>query len=226
MSHPSAPWQLLGSAVTASYLIDTEIAQQFIPSSLDIVSILPGKTVANIYLSKYDERSTLQYHELIVAPGLVKFEGKFGAWISHIYVDNLDSVAGGKNIWGLPKQMADFSWNERQIAVSQGDLPLCRAEIGSSGLPLSPFGKYQLSGDAFGGLERDLLLFKNEFAAWLKWIDLRVEIDPVSPFSSLNLRRPLLSLYFNDLHLIANPPKVIGRSTTDLRVADSTQLIT
>lgn len=217
MSYPSAPWQLFGTAVQATYLIDTAIAKRYLPSDLELVSVFPGKTLASVYLSKYDERSTLQYHELIVAPGLVKYRDKIGAWISHIYVDNLDSVAGGRNIWGLPKQMADFSWSDEQISVVCDDLPLCSVEISSRGLPLSPFGKSKIGGDVFGGLERDILLFKGDFTAWLKWIDFRLHIEPASPLAAVNFGLPLLSLKLSDLEFTANEATIIGRSSTDLR---------
>jgi acetoacetate decarboxylase len=220
MSYPAAPWQLFGTAVNASYLIDTEIAQQYVPPDLAIVSVLPGKTLANIYLSKYEAPSTLHYHELIVSPAVVKFQGKVGSWISHIYVDDLDSVAGGRNIWGLPKEMAEFTWSDRDISVSQGDRSLCRAEIGSGGLPLSPFGKSKIGGEVFGGLEREVLLFKGEFAAQLKWVGFQLEIGAASPFSSLKLSRPLVALHFRDLQFTANEATVIGRSNGNLRTLD------
>jgi acetoacetate decarboxylase len=117
MSYPPAPWHLYGIALQSFHAIDVETAKQFVPLDFDIVSVLPGKTVGSVYLSVYEPNSTLQYRELIVVPALVRYRGKIGAWISHIYVDNPQSVEGGRNIWGLPKQMADFTWQEGQIVV-------------------------------------------------------------------------------------------------------------
>jgi acetoacetate decarboxylase len=45
----------------------------------------------------------LEYNELIIIAAVLGYKGKFGAWISHIYVDNPDSVAGGREIWGYLK---------------------------------------------------------------------------------------------------------------------------
>ncbi len=129
MSYPSAPWHLDGTALASFQPIDLATAKQFIPINFDIVSVLPGKTLGCLYLSAYEPSSTLQYHELIVAPALVSYRGKIGAWISHIYVDNPQSVEGGRNIWGLPKQMADFTWNDRQVTVSKDRNCLCRVDL-------------------------------------------------------------------------------------------------
>ncbi|HVF16551.1 MAG TPA: acetoacetate decarboxylase family protein, partial [Steroidobacteraceae bacterium] len=59
----------------------------------------------------YGAGSTLQYHELIVAPALVRLGWRMGAWISHIYVDSEMSMLAGREIWGLPKQLAAFHWS-------------------------------------------------------------------------------------------------------------------
>jgi acetoacetate decarboxylase len=60
----------------------------------------------------------LEYSELIVIAGLVRYSGQIGGWVSHIYVDNADSVAGGRNIWGLPKELAEFIWEKNTSANS------------------------------------------------------------------------------------------------------------
>jgi hypothetical protein len=53
-----------------------------------------------------------------------------GFWISHIYVDSSLSIAGGREIWKLPKQPASFVWNadSREVIVTDGSLTLCRVK--------------------------------------------------------------------------------------------------
>jgi acetoacetate decarboxylase len=121
MPYPPPPWHLYGQALQSIHLVDLARAKEFVPIDLEIVSVLPGKTLGSLYLSVYDANSTLEYHELIVVAALVRYQGKIGSWVSHIYVDNLDSVAGGREVWGLPKEMADFTWGDRQIQVAQGN---------------------------------------------------------------------------------------------------------
>ena len=103
MNYPAAPWKLKGYALQTLNLIEVEKARNFVPPELEIVSVLPGKTLGGIYLSAYQSGSILEYNELIVVPGLVRYQNKTATWISHIYVDDEKSVAGGREIWGLPK---------------------------------------------------------------------------------------------------------------------------
>lgn len=112
MTHPPAPWTLQGYAIQSAHLLDIERVRPYIPQEFGIIQVLPGKTVGGVYLSHYGSGSVLEYSELIVVAGLVSYSGKFGGWISHIYVDNPDSVAGGREIWGLPKELAEFTWKK------------------------------------------------------------------------------------------------------------------
>ncbi|HEY9826542.1 MAG TPA: acetoacetate decarboxylase family protein [Stenomitos sp.] len=211
MSYPPAPWHLYGNALQSFHLIDLETAKIVVPPDLEIVFILPGKTLGGLYLSVYDENSTLSYHELIVVSALVRYQGIIGSWISHIYVDHPDSVQGGRNIWGLPKEMADFNWNDRHIEVSQGNLCLCRAQYSQVGLPLSFWYKYNISGNVFSGLSQDVLKFQGNFETRLKWVPCQFSIPSESPFSSLNLAHPLVTVQMQELHLTAKAPSIVGQ---------------
>lgn len=213
MNYPPAPWNLYGNALQSFHLVDVEKAKAFVPKDLEIISVLPGKTLGCLYLSIYDVQSTLRYHELIVVPAMVRYRDKVGAWISHIYVDALESVAGGRNIWGLPKEMADFTWGARDVKVVQGNHLLCQFQYESFELPLSLWAKSQVSVDVFGGLAEDILVFQGEAESWLKWIQCRLTIPFKSPFAALQLGHPWFAVRFGDLHLKANIPSVAGQWT-------------
>lgn len=210
MSYPAAPWHLYGTALQSLHAIDVEQAKQFVPLDFDIVSVFPGKTVGSVYLSVYEPHSTLQYHELIVVPALVRYRGKIGAWISHIYVDNPLSVEGGRNIWGLPKQMADFAWDARQVTVSKDNNLLCRVDRSSIEVPLSFGQKIKVSADVFGGLERDILAFQGNLEGQPSWSPFRLNVPAQSPFAAIELGDPLFTVQFDGLHLKANPPAIVG----------------
>jgi len=62
----------------------------------------------------FGPQSTLEYHEFIVAPALVKYKKQKGFFISHMYVDNEQSMIGGHKM-GLPKEMVDVSWEGRRM---------------------------------------------------------------------------------------------------------------
>ncbi|MFB2934834.1 acetoacetate decarboxylase family protein [Aerosakkonemataceae cyanobacterium BLCC-F154] len=210
MSYPNAPWTLKGFAVQTVQLVDIERSRPLIPQELEIVSIWPGKTIGGVYLSSYKFGSVLEYSELIVVAGMVSYAGKFGAWISHIYVDNSDSVAGGREIWGLPKELAEFTWlsgKESSVTVRQGNQELCSLTYTkpSLALPLS------LALPSFSSSVSDLLLFKGEFASRMGLVSGKLQIPTESPFASLNLGQPWLTVYCDDLRLVANSPEVVGQ---------------
>src|SRR5690348_3769306 len=102
--YPPAPWRLSGVSIQALQLVDSSVARELVPAGLRIVTVWPGKTLGVLYCASYEPPSVLRYHELLLAPALVATGGRIGFWISHIYVDDPASQAGGREIWGLPKE--------------------------------------------------------------------------------------------------------------------------
>ena len=215
MTYPPAPWTLKGYAVQTLQLVDIEQASKFIPSELEVISLLPGKTLGSIYISAYESGSILKYNELIVVAGFVRHQGKFGGWISHIYVDNPDSVAGGREIWGLPKEMADFTWNNGSVRVSQNNRELCSLRYQKGLFNFSTWWQQQLSAGSFGGLGTELLFFENQFKSQISLMQGKLEIPQESPFVSL-LDKPWLTLNLQQLELVAGVPKVVGNKASEL----------
>ena len=218
MNYPPAPWYLKGYAIQTLHLLDIESSRHLIPPELEIVSVLPGKTLGGIYLSIYQSGSVLEYSELIVVAGLTRYQNQFGFWISHIYVDNEISVAGGREIWQLPKEMAEFTWKEGEIEVKQQDITLCRLNYNQDWYSLSTWWQPQLQANAFSGLERDLLLFKNSFSGNLQLLSGKLFIPETSYFSQLNSGNPLLIAKTNKLDLQAGKPEKIANKSNFISV--------
>ncbi|MBW4511415.1 MAG: acetoacetate decarboxylase family protein [Scytonematopsis contorta HA4267-MV1] len=209
MVYPQAPWILKGYAVATLEFVDIEKVRFLIPKEFKIVSILPGKTIGCVYLSYYSSGSVLEYSELIVAPALVSYEGKVGGWVSHIYVDSADSVAGGREIWGLPKELAEFSWeNNERVTVQQGNKKLCSLGYQKQSLTLRP---PQITVSGFSTMGTDLLMFPAKFSSSLGFVGSKLEIPAESPFAELALGKPFLTVGCQALGLSVDAPKVIGQ---------------
>jgi acetoacetate decarboxylase len=210
MPYPSPPWTLHGFAYQTLHLISCDRLKPLLPPEFEVISILPNMTLGGVYLASYGSGSVLQYNELIVAAGLVRRDRNWGAWISHIYVDNLDSVAGGRHIWGLPKEMADFTWESGSggVSVRQGDRLLC-AFRPSWHMPLirQPF-----TGFVFSTLGQEILRFNATATANWKVAGAHLTIPPESPFSDLNLGHPRMAIAIESLDLTVNEPKVVGQT--------------
>jgi acetoacetate decarboxylase len=138
-AYPPPPWRLCGISLQMFRLVDLRIARRLVPPPLRIVPVAPRRTLGILYCARYEAPSSLPYHELALAPALVRAKGRFGFWISNIYVDHDGSRAGGRCIWGLPKELATFQWSpdEQEVAIAQGSLQLCRIHAGASVAPAS-----------------------------------------------------------------------------------------
>ena len=215
MVYPPSPWPLQGYALQTVQLIDVARVRSLIPSEFDIIPVLPGKTLGGVYLSYYGSGSVLEYSELIVVAGIVRYSGRIGGWVSHIYVDNADSVAGGRELWGLPKELAEFTWEksthaaseyENCVTVRQGEQTLCHLGYNQPSFGLQiPF-----SGDVLSTRSDSILLFNGKFEARVGLVSSKLQVPLESPFGSLDLDQPWLTFYCEKLRLIAGVPEVVG----------------
>lgn len=213
MTYPQPPWALQGHTLVTLQLVDVAQARSLVPPELEIVSVWPGKTVGGVYIASYGLGSVLEYNELIVVAALTRCAGKFGTWISHIYVDNPNSVAGGREIWGLPKELAQFTWEQGpRVRVHQGGQLLC-------GLNLEwqfPGWQQQLTGHSFSVLNTDLLYFKAQGELHFSLGGTKLQVPAESPFSKLGLNQPWLGFYCDHLLLNVDAPEVVREIASPL----------
>ena len=220
MSYPPAPWTLKGFAYQTVHLIDIAKASPHVPIGLEIVSVAPGKTIGGVYISQYSAGSTLLYNELIVIAAIVRRSGKLGSWISHIYVDHPDSVQGGREIWGLPKELAEFHWRKGEqggVLVKQDNASepsgasriLCDLNLGWQ------FNLWRQSGQvlSYSQLGSELLMFEASAAANLAIVSAQLDVPSSSPFSPLIDSQPWLTVKAEGLDLRVGMPGAIAPST-------------
>ncbi|MFC9294723.1 acetoacetate decarboxylase family protein [Streptomyces sp. NPDC057011] len=99
-------------------------------------------------------RGDLSYDEFALAS--LRFHGRRpGLWVHRIWVDDELSLRGGREIWGLPKKLAEFSWtSDTTVHISDrtGDIAALSFASRSRGLTLP------LKMRGFGTLGDTLLL--------------------------------------------------------------------
>src|SRR4051794_502443 len=208
MTYPSAPWRLQGFAVQTLHLVDNAQARSFVPPDLDIVSVLPGKTLGIMYLASYGRGSVLSYNELIIVPALTRYRKNVGVWISHIYVDHPDSIAGGREIWGLPKELAQFTWQldeQSHVLVRQAERVLCTLDYGRQ----RRLWRQPLFLPVLSMLGADLLAFKGICTAQLGLGKGHVDVPSESPFVALGMAGAARTYHCNDMRFVAHAPRVI-----------------
>lgn len=94
---PGETWHPVGrkALVGAAYLAPIDLVRPLVPEELEIVPVLPGRTLATAFVADYGPGSTLEYHEFGLQPALVRFRGVTAAWNRLLLVDSPDSVPLG-----------------------------------------------------------------------------------------------------------------------------------
>ena len=95
-AYPAAPWRMCGELYLSLFRL-TEPVDELRPSGVHGVAFV-----------SYQEPSPLTYSELLVARPLGKEHGRRVS-ISDIWVDSATSMAGGRELWAIPKGLCDFS---------------------------------------------------------------------------------------------------------------------
>jgi hypothetical protein len=106
--YPPAPWWSCGTMWIASLPTAGPV-----PAPAGLASIGGNRLVLTV--ARYRE-GTLSYNEVIVG-SVVRRGGRVGVWVHAIWVDSPESLWGGRRIWGLPKQLATFTWRDRGLVM-------------------------------------------------------------------------------------------------------------
>jgi len=105
VDYPAEPWDLQGHGYVSLWQVPVP-ALPPLPPEVKPISVLGRALVATAFVD-YLPGSLLPYHELLV--GVLVRQGRHvGLTITDIWVDSPSSKAGGRELWGIPKELADF----------------------------------------------------------------------------------------------------------------------
>ncbi|MCD4534389.1 acetoacetate decarboxylase family protein [Nocardioides sp. cx-169] len=98
--YPAAPWRMVGSLYLTLFRLRDAVDES-----------RPAGVYGAAFVS-YDEGSPLTYSELLVArPASKEHSTRRGrVEITDIWVDSPASVAGGRELWAIPKELCDFAF--------------------------------------------------------------------------------------------------------------------
>jgi acetoacetate decarboxylase len=211
-SYPAGPWQLRGWGVATVQAVDVRAARRFVPPGSTIVAIAPGRTLGGLLFVSYEFGSTLVYRELSFVAALVRVGGRIAFHLPRLYVDSAASLAGGRAIWGVPKEMANFevatSDGKRTIVVRSGGGDVCRLQVAVArgGLRLA------VPMPTIGTRAESFLFFTGRLSARFGFVRVAVELPQDGPFAALALDRPLLAVSLNDFDLKVPLPIAVPRA--------------
>jgi hypothetical protein len=172
--HPAPPWHLRGEV-------------------LIVPTPLRTRAIAGVMLADY-RAGTLSCHELNVFPRATPR----GMVVSHIYVDDEQSLSGGRQIWGLPKELADFEVSPTSWVVRQAGKLLLRASVRRKPGWLPTVIPAPITSDAGSTLG----YARVKAAPAL----VRLEIPAESPFAHLKMHGTHVALAGDDLALTMPAP--------------------
>lgn len=186
-SHPPAPWELHGWGAQVLLLVE--------------------RRLATVYFASY-ESGTLRYRELIVARGLRWIQGLPRFEIQRIWVDSAESVAGGRAIWNLPKELAAFELspfkNGTRVAVRGMNGSLCDMQFTTAraALPI------RLPVPSFGSAGGAVQTFTADVSASAGLARVRVQFPADGPFAAFNNAKTLAAWRYRRLSLRVSAPAI------------------
>jgi hypothetical protein len=202
--YPPEPWYLGGSLQISVFLVPSSS----MPAGFDLPNgrrplRVGGRVVVGVAAVRYLPGGVLEYDELLVAvPSLGR--GGFRVTIPQIWVDSPASVRGGRELWGIPKQLAQFRRTERapRTAVTMTVAGEPVAELRARrGLPLLP-GMRQLSLPILQRLNGRVTLSHNRVVGRMAGLRASWRFAATGPLGYLAGRRPLLSVALHDAAII------------------------
>lgn len=191
MTYPPQPWWLCGELSVSLWRLPRRLLPA-VPEGLSPV-LLGDRGLLGTAWVLYRSGSVLEYNELLAAV-LVRRGARFRACVTHIWVDSAASLRGGRELWGIPKEMATFGVD------SVDPLRIEAHGIASASLsdrvPLP--GKwslgYRIAQSMAGGIVENRVRARGRFAVRTSsW-----HPDPHGPLGWLHGRGPFLSLAMHD----------------------------
>ena len=111
--YPPSPWRLVGDAYVSGWFLDE---LPVVPQGIRPVE-LGGRGLVVTAWVDYRAGGVLAYRELMATVAVHNGRG-VGACITHIWVDSPVSLAGGRALWHIPKELAEFSFGDHLAAKS------------------------------------------------------------------------------------------------------------
>ena len=200
-AYPPEPWHLGGSLLVSAFLVPVRDLPALPTGRRPLV--IGGRAVVGAAFVNYVPGGALQYDELLVAVPTVG-AGGLRVTIPQIWVDSPASQAGGRELWGIPKQLASFARVDDggRVRTAMTDARGAVASIRASyGLPLLP-GMRLLALPILQHESGRRILSHNRVVGRIVGLRATWTFDPGGPLAWLAGRRPLFNVAIRDASII------------------------
>ncbi|MFH8388585.1 acetoacetate decarboxylase family protein [Streptomyces sp. NPDC018036] len=194
-SYPEEPWRLAGQMYLSLWLVPVRELPRVADGTRPVT--VAGRGAVGAAWVLYENDSVLHYNELLRAV-LVRDGHRPRVCITDIWVDSAASMAGGRELWGIPKELADFDIDRtaglRAGAATEKDVLATAAFEPGRRIPGRWPLTYRVAQTLDGALKTSSVRSRSTVrTARAHWI-----AQESSPLGELSRRRPLLSLALND----------------------------
>ncbi|GAB2922854.1 acetoacetate decarboxylase family protein [Micromonospora polyrhachis] len=208
MSYPPEPWHLRGQMYLSVWSVPRSELPP-LPEGLSHVVrpvTLGGRGLVGTAWIEYQPGGVLQYRELLTAV-LVRARARTGVTITDIWVDSPVSRDGGRELWGIPKEMADLEIAAETVPTGR-DVIEAAAHTASRmiaqgrvqrGMRLP--GRWPFRFTVTQLLISDVRSTPVRGRAGLTTATARWTIEPGGPMGRLAHRRPMITLALRDFQL-------------------------
>lgn len=195
-SYPPQPWRLHGQAYVSVWRLPVGRLRAAMPPGVQPVTVR-GQAVVGTAWVDYQPGGVLSYRELLAAV-LVRS----GAWpavtITEIWVDSTRSLAGGRELWGIPKQLARLAMADGGASAEDARGVIASARLRRrAGPPLRLPARITVVQQSSGGILRTPVRATGHVhAAQVRW-----RLDPAGPLGYLHGLQPTVSFALRDFRL-------------------------
>ena len=195
MTYPPEPWYLGGSLLASAFLVDGARFRDALPAGRHPLRF-GSKVVVGLASASYVPGGALAYEELLVA---LPTWGRGGLRITipQIWVDSDESRAGGRELWGIPKELAVFERSETRAAMNGTEMVL-ESHTGRALLP----GMRQVALPILQSVEGGSILSHNRVIGRIRSLRARWSFAADGPLGYLAGHTPFVSFAVRDASIV------------------------
>ncbi|MFK3983833.1 acetoacetate decarboxylase family protein [Micromonospora sp. NPDC050397] len=208
MTYPAEPWDLRGQMYVSVWSVPhAELPP--LPEELTRVArrvTIGGRGLVGTAWAEYQPPGVLRYRELLAAT-LIRIGARPAVTVTGIWVDSEVSRAGGRELWGIPKELADLEMTAsagppggRSITTTaraaSRAIARCLIRPGRR-LP----GRWPLRLLAAQPVDAEVRFTPARCRAVLTGATARWTVEPRGPLAYLAHRRPMFTVALRDFRL-------------------------
>jgi acetoacetate decarboxylase len=209
-AYQGPPWALKGEALLALRLVPQKVARALVPADMPIFCSACRKTLALLYVARYQSSPVGEYCELIVAPAIVRRGRSIAFWVSHIVVDSEASAAAGRSIWALPKMLGTFDWHSDarpHVQVVSNDVTL-RCDVKTTGRGL----RIPVAGRACSRLDLRSSAFAVRASGSVSRVRAALDLSGSEDLQGLGFEHAKIVCHLGNMHVTVGRPSELHRT--------------